>query len=121
MQYHHLYSDDQGESHWQEVGIDLTERVFAPPAQGILVSEPETVRNVVFLRLPAGWDEPAHPSPHPQVLICLKGRVCVTASDGDTREIAPGDIWRMEDLTGKGHHTRVTGTDDFEAAIVQFA
>jgi quercetin dioxygenase-like cupin family protein len=121
MRYHHLYSDDQGESRWQEVGIHLTERVFAPPAQGILVSEPETAHSVVFLRLPAGWDEPAHTSPIRQLLICLKGRVCVTASDGDTREIAQGDIWRMEDLTGKGHHTRVIGTEDFEAAIVQFA
>ncbi|MEX0351209.1 MAG: cupin [Paracoccaceae bacterium] len=121
MRYHHLYSDAQGESHWREVQIDLSERVFAPPAQNILISEPETAQAFVFLRLQAGWDEPTHPSPIPQVLICLQGCVQVTASDGEMREIAKGDVWRMEDLTGKGHHTKVVSSEDFEAAIVQFA
>lgn len=120
MRYHHLYSDAQGESHWREVDVALEERVFAPPAQNILVSEPEAARAFVFLRLQAGWDEPAHPSPIPQVLICLQGRVQVTASDGDMREIAKGDVWRMEDLAGKGHHTKVVSCEDFEAVVVQF-
>lgn len=121
MRYHHLFCDETGESHWRDVDVALQERLFAPPAKGILVSDAEPAKALVFLRLPAGWDEPIHPSPIPQTLICVAGCVAVTASDGEVRTIAAGDIWRMEDLHGKGHHTRVVGAADFACAIVQFA
>jgi len=120
LQYHHLYADDAGESHWLNVEVVLKERTFAPPAQGILVSEPESVTSMMFLKLPAGWNEPIHPTPKKQALICLAGVVRVTASDAEAREIGPGDVWLMEDLIGKGHHTRVTSDEDFKALIVQY-
>jgi hypothetical protein len=74
---------------------------------------------MLFLRLRAGWDEPIHPTPVIQTLICLRGAVRVTASDGDTREIGPGDVWRMADTHGKGHHTAVISAEDFECVIAQ--
>jgi hypothetical protein len=114
-----LYFDDSGESHWKDVPVELNERTFAPPAKGILVSEPAAARNMIFLKLPSGWDEPAHASPRSQTLICTAGNIRVTASDGEAREIGPGDVWLMADLEGKGHHTVVTSENDFEAIIVQ--
>jgi hypothetical protein len=120
LRYHHLFADDAGESHWKVVEIALEERIFAPPAKGILVSAPESTTNMMFLRLHSGWSEPAHPTPKRQTLVCLAGAVRVTASDGEAREIRTGDVWRMEDLTGKGHHTRVISDDDFDAIIVQY-
>lgn len=119
MRYHHLYADDAGDSHWRAVEVALKERTFAPPAGGIHVSEPVSAQNMMFLKLPAGWNEPVHPTPRCQTLICLRGAVRVIASDGEARDIGPGDVWRMEDLFGKGHHTRVTSDTDFEAIIVQ--
>jgi hypothetical protein len=120
MMYHHLYADAAGESHWRDVDVSLEERSFAPPASGILVSDAEPATGMLFLRLPAGWNEPIHPTPRRQTLICLAGAVRVTASDGEAREIGVGDVWRMEDRQGQGHHTRVIGAADFEAVIVQF-
>lgn len=120
MKYHKLYAADDGESHWAEVDVRLTERSFAPPAKAIEISEPEPVRRMMFLRLKAGWDEPIHPTPVAQKLICLSGTVRVTASDGTSREIGPGDVWHMEDKHGKGHHTVVTGAEDFLSVIVQY-
>lgn len=120
MRYHHLFSDETGESHWRDVDVALHERSFAPPARNILISEAEPARAMVFLSLEAGWNEPMHPSPIRQTLICVAGAVRVTASDGEIREIGRGDIWRMEDLGGKGHHTQVISDEDFEAVIVQF-
>ena len=119
MRYHHLYADEMGESRWRTVDVALEERSFAPPAKAIFVSDAEPARALLFLRLRAGWDEPIHPTPKRQTLICLAGAVLVTASDGEAREIGPGDVWRMEDRTGKGHHTCVVGEADFEAVIVQ--
>ena len=120
MQYHHLFADKVGESHWRNVDVVLEERTFAPPARGIHVSEAQRVAKMMFLRLPAGWNEPAHPTPKKQTLICLAGVVHVTASDGEVRVIGPGNVWLMEDLVGKGHHTHVTSDEDFKALIVQY-
>lgn len=120
MQYHNLYVAEDGESHWRMVEVPLKERAFAPPAQAIFVSETERAVATVFLRLDPGWDEPIHPTPKRQTLFCLGGTVRVTASDGEAREIGKGDVWRMEDTHGKGHHTAVISKEPFEAAVVQF-
>jgi quercetin dioxygenase-like cupin family protein len=120
MRYYRLFSDTNGESHWNDVQVDLQEQVFAPPAREIEISTPENVSQLMFLRLRCGWNEPIHPTPVRQKLVCLTGCIRVTASDGESREIGPGDVWHMEDLTGKGHHTCVIGDSDFEAVIVQY-
>ena len=119
MRYHKLYVDDVGESHWQDVAVTLEERTFAPPAKAIEISQPETASRTMFLRLKAGWDEPIHPTPVAQKLICLAGTVRVTASDGEARIIGPGDVWLMQDKHGKGHHTVVTSEEDFVSVIIQ--
>ena len=119
MRYLRLFAGPDGESHWQEVEVNFKEREFAPPAKAIEVSSTETATGTVFLRLKPGWDEPVHTSPLPQTLVCTRGAARVTASDGTFRDIGPGDIWRMEDTHGKGHHTRVVGPDHFECLIVQ--
>lgn len=120
MKFHRLYADDNGESRWADAEVTLSERSFAPPAMSIEVSDPEPVRNFMFLRLRAGWNEPVHPTPVAQKLVCLSGIARVTASDGAQRDIGPGDVWHMEDKTGKGHHTQVIGTEDFCAVIIQY-
>jgi hypothetical protein len=120
VRYYKLFADENGDSHWQDVEVTLEERVFAPPAEKIEVSTPEAVKKCLFLRLRSGWNEAIHPTPIPQKLVCLAGRVRVTASDGEVREIGPGDVWHMEDTHGKGHHTEVTSTDDFESVIIQY-
>lgn len=120
MRFQKLYSDEAGESRWTDVDIALEERHFAPPAQNIEISEPDPVKQMLFLRLRAGWNEPIHPTPVAQKLICLRGSVSVTASDGAVRKIGPGDVWHMQDTHGKGHHTAVTSQEDFEAVIIQY-
>ena len=120
MKFQKLYSDADGESHWQDVEVKLQEQTFAPPAIAIEISTPEAAKQMMFLRLKAGWDEPIHPTPVAQKLICLAGAVRVTASDGEFRDIGPGDVWHMEDKHGKGHHTVVTSEEDFLSVIVQY-
>ena len=120
MRYHKLYADEAGESHWSTEKVALTEKTFAPPAKAIEVSQPEPVATTLFLRLKAGWNEPIHTTPVVQKLICLRGAVRVTASDGVARDIGPGDVWHMQDTHGKGHHTAVISDEDFEALMVQY-
>jgi hypothetical protein len=120
MRYHDLFADQDGESHWRDIDVVLSERSFAPPAEAIELSDTVPATGMLFLKLAAGWDEPTHPTPRVQTLVCLRGEILVTASDGDTRRIGPGDVWRMADTHGKGHHTRVVSDLDFHCVIVQF-
>tara|TARA_R110002124_G_scaffold81527_4_gene214950 strand:- start:5822 stop:6187 length:366 start_codon:yes stop_codon:yes gene_type:complete len=120
MKFQKLFSDDNGESHWDDIDVTLAVRSFAPPARDIEISEPEAVTQTMFLRLRSGWNEPIHPTPVAQKLICLAGTVRVTASDGEFRDIGPGDVWHMEDKHGHGHHTMVTSKEDFESMIIQY-
>jgi hypothetical protein len=80
MWFHHLYADGASESHWRKVELMLQERIFALPAQGIFVSEAESTKALVFISLKFGWNEPSHRTPKRQILFCLAGSVCVTAS-----------------------------------------
>ncbi len=120
MRYARLTEDAHGVSSFDEVEVRFTPIDFAPPAGPIAVSNPEQVRAFAFLTLPAGWNQPTHRAPRRQTVICLAGRLLVEASDGETREFGPGDVWRMEDVDGHGHHSRVVSEEDFVAAVVQF-
>lgn len=119
MMYHHLFADAEGESHWKTVEVALSEQSFAPPARSILISDAQPATATLFLRLDAGWNEPAHPTPKRQYFVALSGTVRVTASDGEVRDIGPGDVWLMEDTHGKGHHTQVMGDVAASAVMVQ--
>jgi quercetin dioxygenase-like cupin family protein len=120
MKFQKLFSGGDGESHWNDVEVTVETRTFAPPAQDIEISEPEPVKQMMFLKLRSGWNEPIHPTPVAQKLICLAGSVRVTVSDGEFRDIGPGDVWHMEDKHGKGHHTVVTSVEDFDCVIIQY-
>ncbi len=44
-----------------------------------------------------------HPAPRRQYIINLDAGVEVTVSDGETRVIGAGEVFLVEDVTGKGH------------------
>ncbi len=114
-----LYSDSNGESHFEDVDVPMELSDFAPPAQALYRSTFEDTTQLVFLELPAGWGGLAHKSPAKQALFCLSGSMEVIASDGTKRTVKAGDVWRMEDTVGKGHKTTVVGENSVYAAIVQ--
>jgi len=50
--------------------------------------------------------------------VYLSGYGEMVASDGEARELAPGTVLFAEDTTGKGHMSRVTGTEDVHVLIL---
>jgi hypothetical protein len=119
MNFIRLTEDENGVSFFEDHAIELTATDFAPPAPLIDISDPETASQFAYLSLPSGWTGKKHPSPRPQVLFCLQGRMRVEAGDGTIREIGAGDIWRMEDTKGSGHVTSVISDADMTCAVVQ--
>jgi hypothetical protein len=104
MRIHNLYADDNGETHFRDLAIDLTEtgpdgtmsKVF--PATGI-----------IFRTTPGDWHFGWHRTIRRQYVVNLDAPHRVTASDGETRIIGAGEIYLVEDLHGKGHLSQGLG------------
>jgi hypothetical protein len=121
VKYGILYTDQNGESHFKdgEVGFELIN--FAPPAPPVGLSDYMSASQLVFFKIPSGWFGDWHPAPKRQFFCCLSGEFELTASDGETRVFGSGDVFLLEDITGKGHKSKVTSKEDFIAGIVQLA
>ena len=48
-------------------------------------------------------------APRRQYLITLSGKTEIGLGDGTVHKLGPGDVNLAEDLTGRGHTTRVVG------------
>jgi len=53
------------------------------------------------------------------MLFYLSGEIEAQTSDGEVRIFGPGSVTLLEDTTGKGHTSRVVGTEDVLLAVVQ--
>jgi hypothetical protein len=76
---------------------------------------------VVLLTLPPGFHGDWHPVPCRQLYLQLSGEIEVRVSDGEIRVFRAGAVSLREDVSGKGHVTRVRGSAEARAAIVQLA
>jgi len=119
MQYTRLYADEHGESHFEDVEIDLTLTEYAPPAPPLELSASTAAQQFGFMRAPAGWSSDWHPSSARNVFFVLTGEWEVTASDGEMRRFTAGSVLRVEDTAGKGHSSRVIS--DSQTAMILLA
>ena len=101
MHYTRIYSDEQGESHFEWEEIPLSQ-------QGIVghLSDMFPVKSMQFRESPADYDWDYHNAPQRQFIILLDGIIEITTSVGESRIFSGGDILLVEDTTGKGHKTR---------------
>jgi hypothetical protein len=119
VRYTRVYADEAGESHYEEVGPELTTRDYAPPAPPFDLSAAVPAAGAAFARFPAGWVGDWHPTPRRQFFVFLSGAFAGETSDGDRRDHAPGSVVLLEDTTGKGHRAWVAGDDAVVAMVVQ--
>ena len=108
--YVRLFADERGESHFEDVDLDLAPVDFAPPAPPLHVAALAAATRCFFVDAPADWDgRVPHPAPRRQLFCNLRGEYEVTASDGQTRRFPAGSVLLLEDTSGEGHATRVIG------------
>jgi hypothetical protein len=117
--YTRLYSDAAGESHFEEVEIDLALTDYAPPAPQLELSSVTPATQFGFMNAPAGWSSDWHPATTRSIFFVLSGEWEVTASDGESRRFSTGSVLLLEDTTGKGHSSRVVSKIASLAAMVQ--
>ena len=87
---------------------------FAPPAPPINIGSDFAASRAFFGGFDAGWGAQDlekrlnHPTLAVQFGIVLQGSFSITTTDGETRRLPPGSVFRLEDTSPcKGHITVV--------------
>ena len=96
-----IYSDENGESHFEEMDMPLSEA-----GEIGFLSEKLPVKNIVFRKVKPSYDYDFHNAPQRQYIILLDGKIEIETSLGEKRVFKSGDVLLAEDVDGKGHKTR---------------
>jgi quercetin dioxygenase-like cupin family protein len=94
-----LYTGPDGQTHIEE--LDLASH---PELTSLMAT-----KGVVFRSAEPGRFSDWHTAPRRQFVITLEGEVEIGLADGSVHRYGPGHVNLAEDLTGKGHTTRVVG------------
>lgn len=107
MKITRFYATADGESRFQEVEVPIDHP--RPDAFGytLLQSNASASPSFRFVELPQGMVQGWHHAPARQIVIVLSGVMEVGTSDNQKRQCSAGGAFIADDLTGKGHVTRV--------------
>jgi quercetin dioxygenase-like cupin family protein len=94
-----LYTGKDGQTHIDE--LDLATHPELTTLQN--------AKGIVFRTTKPGHFSDWHNAPRRQFVITLAGEVEIGLGDGTKHRYGPGHVTLAEDLTGKGHTTRVVG------------
>ena len=117
MKYTRIYATPDGESHLQDVEVEMKPGEYASA-----MSEMVAAKGVIFRESHSGeyfidW----HNAPRRQFVVNLTGDVEIQVSDGETRRFGPGSILLAEDVTGKGHISRGVGKGERQTLFIPLA
>ena len=102
-----LFTGPDGLTHAEDIPVPLTGDALVTE-----LSEMVKATGVEFHRVPPGRVNDWHTAPRRQLVITLSGKGEVEVAGGKKILSEPGHIELAEDLTGKGHITRVVGNED---------
>jgi len=101
-----LYTGPDGQTHAEEMEANFT---AGSPNE---VFKLMRITGAELHRAAPGTVLDWHTAPRRQYVITLSGQAELEVSGGKKIRVGPGHIDLVEDTTGKGHITRVTGTED---------
>lgn len=101
MKVTRVYSDDNGDSRFEDVEIEL----FDNGEIGRLSKNIE-VKSLQFRTVSADYNYDFHHAPQRQFIVLLEGGVEIETSLGEIRQFKTGEILLVEDTSGKGHRTK---------------
>ena len=105
---HHLFTGPDGQTHVEEI-----EAKFAGASgSDSTFYKLGAAAGAELRRAPGGRVSDWHPAPRKQYVITLSGHGELEVAGGQKISVGPGSIELVEDVTGKGHITRVVGTEE---------
>lgn len=117
--YARVFTDSTGETHFDDVEIDLCPVVLAPPAPPLDLSPFTPVARYAFCAFSAEWGGDWHSAPRRQFFLILSGELEFEVSDGEVRRFGEGGMVMLEDTAGKGHIARNVGEEAVHTVVVQ--
>lgn len=108
-----IYADEQGASHFENREIQFKD---AGEIGRLSIRHPAS--GIIFRENDADYDFDWHTAPQRQYIILLDGEIEIEVSDGEKRRFRGGDVLLVEDVTGKGHRTRVTNNQPRRSIFV---
>lgn len=118
LTYTHLYTDAEGESHFQKKKFEFHSADNNIWGNLIKFINLEGVKGAGLVKLEKGAVEDWHTAPRRQFAFVVQGTVDVTASDGEVLRLTPGSILLIDDTTGKGHITKDVGDEEHIALML---
>jgi quercetin dioxygenase-like cupin family protein len=111
MKISRLYTGDDGQTHieWQTLETH--------PHLATL----QKAEGIVFRSTEAGHFMDWHTAPRRQFIITISGEVEIGLGDGSVHRFGVGHVNLAEDLTGRGHTTRVVGNQPRITATIPLA
>jgi len=101
-----LYTGPDGQTHFEETEAKFT------PGNNNDVFKLMSITSAELHRAAPGTVIDWHTAPRRQYVITLSGQGEIEVAGGKKFTVGPGHIDLVEDTTGKGHITRVTGNED---------
>jgi len=95
-----IYTGQDGQSHVEELSLEAH-----PELSSMMAAKSINIRST-----PAGHFMDWHPAPRRQFVINLQGEAEIGLPDGTTIHFGPGHVNLAEDVTGRGHTTKVVGS-----------
>ena len=105
MKISRLYTGKDQQSHFEDVELSFE------AVQPVQTTALQKANSVVFRLAPVGHVIDWHPAPRRQYVVTVSGSWEIEVGGGVNRIFKPGDVMLAEDLTGKGHVSRVVGKE----------
>ena len=96
-----IYSDNNGDSHFEDVEIELKEAGSVGKLSDVIPA-----KGIIFREVEPSYDWDFHTAPQKQYIILLDGEIEIETSLGEIRRFNAGEILLVEDTSGKGHKTK---------------
>jgi len=96
-----IYSDSEGNSHFEDIEIQLTDAGSVGKLSAGLAA-----KEIIFRQVEPSYDWDFHTAPQKQYIILLDGEIEIETSLGDKRTFKGREVLLVEDTTGKGHKTK---------------
>lgn len=100
MRMTRIFTGEDGESHFEELEVPMTERPYG------FITDWLPVGTMAYRENHPGQDLDFHAAPRRQLVVNLFGAVEIETGSGEVRRFGAGDILFADDTTGRGHISR---------------
>lgn len=108
--YVRVFADEEGESHFEDAGLDLT-NVDLGGGVSVAASAMRDLVGVTFFCFADGTRVDWHPAPRRQFYFILSGQLELEVSDGERRQFQAGDVILGDATEGRGVRAQWRGSE----------